>query len=889
MEGSLFNLQQMVNDSNSESGSSYSSRTSNKSESQIVEPDKIGQDDSNESYNKEKSSYTKSENQTSKRTSNINEMSNYKNTIIQKHDILQLKVGTILSDKKNVSKIIKHIFKKIMDINKINQSYNEILKEINNTNQKFFDEQFPPNENTLIKGYNIIKIPKGLNLNIEKTNLQKRFREIKWERESEILNYERIFGEQIEVTEIKPGEFSNSNFISVISALAEFPNRIEKIFISRTKNKNGIFSVNICKDGLLREIVIDDYFPFFKNNNSLCFSSCNKNLLWVQILEKCYAKAYGSYNNIDNKHVEGILRDLTYAPVITLDNSNDDLIQALIEAFNNHWLILASAGDTEASQELLKELGLKENYEYAILFVYTLTPEEINSGSSNLANTPYNDENYKTIIKIRNLWSTIGWIGDWSDYSSFWTPEFKERLQYENGSNCFFMNLKDFKHYFSKIKICKYMEDYKYTSIQIYQQPEKYSLVLMKVTNAIEIHEPIQCCISFIQEDKRDSITKEYIYGISRMIISRIVGENLYNVEYIEGKIGQEREICLEKELLPGEYLIFCELSKIKENTPYVISCYSNEKVELIEIDSKLYPKILEKIFISCAKIQNLMLRFDQDGAPNCRKYSGSTIEGYSYIYVENLEEDAKLIEDVKYTKFEGLQLLPPFHGTSYHIEVGPGQSQLILIKHIEVNEYNLIFSYQSSIQFGEKTLKKLAKEKGNKKKRKDTKENKDLDIDVYIYKHTFGLCYYYENNTKNKRLKEQINIATNTNVDFVGEKEGTNEIIFVVEPGETHFVELRGKNNLWKVQPKITYAIETLNDGKENEDKNENDDKKNENENKNDNNEDNKDDNNEKEEIKDKDNEDNDKKEEENSNRSEKNLKKKQSKKIISEKSLME
>ena len=39
-----------------------------------------------------------------------------------------------------------------MDINNINQSYNEILKEINNTNQKFFDEQFPPNENTLIKG-----------------------------------------------------------------------------------------------------------------------------------------------------------------------------------------------------------------------------------------------------------------------------------------------------------------------------------------------------------------------------------------------------------------------------------------------------------------------------------------------------------------------------------------------------------------------------------------------------------------------------------------------------------------------------------------------------------------------------------------------------------------
>ena len=101
MEGSLFNLQQMVNDSNSESGSSYSSRTSNKSESQIIEPENLGKEDSS----KEKSYYTKSENQTSKRSlSHINEMTNFKNHLIQKHDILQLKVGTILSEKKMYQK-----------------------------------------------------------------------------------------------------------------------------------------------------------------------------------------------------------------------------------------------------------------------------------------------------------------------------------------------------------------------------------------------------------------------------------------------------------------------------------------------------------------------------------------------------------------------------------------------------------------------------------------------------------------------------------------------------------------------------------------------------------------------------------------------------------------
>ena len=78
-----------------------------------------------------------------------------------------------------------------------------------------------------------------------------------------------------------------------------------------------------------------------------------------------------------------------------------------------------------------------------------------------------------------------------------------------------------------------------------------------------------------------------------------------------------------------------------------------------------------------------------------------------------------------------------------------------------------------------------LAKEKGNKKKRKDKKLEVDLDIDVYIYKHTFGLCYYYENNTTNKRLRESLNIENNTNIDFVGEKEGTNEVMIIIEPGQ--------------------------------------------------------------------------------------------------------
>ena len=136
---------------------------------------------------------------------------------------------------------------------------------------------------------------------------------------------------------------------------------------------------------------------------------------------------------------------------------------------------------------------------------------------------------------------------------------------------------------------------------------------------------------------------------------------------------------------------------------------------------------------------------------------------------------------------------MPPFKGTSYHIEVGPHSNQIILIRHLDLSEYSLIFSYQSNVLYGKKTLIKYTKEKGKQKKRTDKKTKSEIDIIVYTYKYSFGLCYYYENKTTDKRLKEKINITNNSNIEFLDQPEGTNEINVILDPGQSYFVELRG------------------------------------------------------------------------------------------------
>lgn len=49
------------------------------------------------------------------------------------------------------------------------------------------------------------------------------------------------------------------------------------------------------------------------------------------------------------------------------------------------------------------------------------------------------------------------------------------------------------------------------------------------------------------------------------------------------------------------------------------------------------------------------------------------TEEGYGYVHIVNDEEEASYRESCNYTKFEKLELLPPFKGQSYDVTVGPG------------------------------------------------------------------------------------------------------------------------------------------------------------------------------------------------------------------------
>lgn len=559
---------------------------------------------------------------------------------------------------------------------------------------------------------------------------------------------------------------NNCYFLSAVAALAERPDRIKSLFLSHEPNQAGIYCVSLCLNGKWTQTVIDDYFPCDSKKNFPCFSYLKDGSFWINILEKCYAKAKGSYLALESGCYEQTIRELTGAPILILDNSNENLLAGVKEACGKKSIITASAGETEASRELLREVGLIPLHTYIIIDIYDLSQLDESNGNNingnnfsgnlnginininnnlNVSNSQliFSNSNYDNILKIKNPWGKNQWIGDWSDYSNLWIDDLKMKLNYNSQDNCFYMNFKDFKHYFSKIQICKVHDGYVYNSIQLTQRSNTYTLLKLTISNNktdttnnilnnnnnfrhnlnlnnINIgfynkensknniknnpnfnndnnsNQPVY--ISLIQNEIKKNLFKSNNkrYSIARIILSKLTqkAHKAYEVEYITGKISQEKELFEEKELEAGEYILFIEVDKISDKNKlddenffienffndkinnctednneffslstnklnhknknqsdncliknknsnnlknkidknefafneifaeekFVISTYSSSRIELQELKIEDFPNILQKIYISCAKKDNNVLRFTNDGAPNCLK-----------------------------------------------------------------------------------------------------------------------------------------------------------------------------------------------------------------------------------------------------------------------------
>uniref|UniRef100_S4RSU5 Calpain-3 n=1 Tax=Petromyzon marinus TaxID=7757 RepID=S4RSU5_PETMA len=259
------------------------------------------------------------------------------------------------------------------------------------------------------------------------------------------------------------------------------------------ENYAGIFHFQFWRFGEWVDVVVDDRLPTF--NNQLVFvQSAERNEFWSALLEKAYAKVHGSYEALKGGNTTEAMEDFTggVTEYFEMKNPPKDLYKIMVKATSRRSLMGCSIDDGmcwRCGVPAPDSIGLvRSNMSPPILRHIQLTPIGIEDAKKRkiamlthaesrtpmglVRNHAYSitglDEvkhrsKIVQLVRLRNPWGHVEWIGPWSDASKEWneiTPSEKQRLQLisaEDGE--FWISFQDFCRNFTKLEICNLSPD----------------------------------------------------------------------------------------------------------------------------------------------------------------------------------------------------------------------------------------------------------------------------------------------------------------------------------------------------------------------------------------------------------------------------------------------
>jgi hypothetical protein len=372
---------------------------------------------------------------------------------------------------------------------------------------------------------------------------------------------------------------------------------------------------------------VDKSVPFFKDGKKKgreAFAQSKDNVSFCPLIEKAYAKMYGSYASLHGGQIAEALFDLTGCPTDTIDLDDEsldlDLLWAslcswkesdfLVGCATSHSIPLDEA-DVDPDSK-----GLVTMHAYSVTDVVEL--HDVPVGRQTKMTDFLNSQNAQLdsrvetlrLVQVRNPWGRREWTGDWSGTSDKWTRTVKSQMPSYNERNQrgrFWMDLNDFVHRFSEIEIAKTHNDW----FAIAHPIENISDVLYslgdlldlqsnrkigKVTISSNESSSIWCYISLVHPSIRGN-DKSFYPDVHMLLINTKSGE------MENACIGQTDRVVTIEVLLKGgvsyELVLFTVLPRIEAPSGWrpVLRIYSATPLSLMINSPESVSKIPSSIF----------------------------------------------------------------------------------------------------------------------------------------------------------------------------------------------------------------------------------------------------------------------------------------------------
>lgn len=118
--------------------------------------------------------------------------------------------------------------------------------------------------------------------------------------------------------DIQQGELGNCWLVATIALVSENIKLLKHILVTQETNREGIYLVRICFNGLWKTVMVDDSFPCTRDGR-LVFTKAKRAQLYVPLIEKACAKAFGSYGALRSGTLLEGLQLLTGAPCDSIE------------------------------------------------------------------------------------------------------------------------------------------------------------------------------------------------------------------------------------------------------------------------------------------------------------------------------------------------------------------------------------------------------------------------------------------------------------------------------------------------------------------------------------------------------------------------------------------